>query len=660
MFFIFLRKERLAIIFGLAAIFNLVNGQPIGDFSEWKREGDMYLTDASNGFLNRPLENPRAKELLFSGTNGVKGIGRALSPAFTIEKPFLTFALAGYRRAPDVLGVQLVIDGQAVRAASASLRNDALRKEGAGRPYPLVPLCFDLHDLLGKQAHIEVIDKTPTGFLIADRFSQSETPDGFVIDASTPWRESFRPAFHITAPAGWLNDPCGLFYLDGQWTAFHQWDYPDMNLPSRWHHPLSADPDRNSLIDFARKGWKRVVSNDLVHWQIPPKTGDAVLWDSTLSNTADRWSGGAWVDKDEVHPLSKPGKPAVFAFFSRFPTGERKLTQQIAVSLDAGNTWQPLAPSPALRTPFSFDRDPKPFYYAPSGEWFFWLHSSFNDDRTKTAYTLWRSKDLKTWEKIQTFPGAWECPDFFELPVDGDPSLKKWVLLEGTGDYYIGDFSREGFVSQTQRLPGRQFSRVYATQTFENAPDGRRIQLCWAQGDPEWPTPGMPFDHMLSFPVELSLRTTPEGIRLFTEPVETLKRFRQPLPQNGKRSFPRGTTTIEGSKDALLDLELEIDLKRSNASYAAIYVGDEKIECDFSKRKLTPFFTKNPWFSIKGDTLHIRILRDRGILEAFYQHGKNRNVNIACPAPEALPPVRIEVRDGRLALQTCGLYRIDL
>src|SRR5690606_8859139 len=132
--------------------------------------------------------------------------------------------------------------------------------------------------------------------------------------------------------------------------------------------------------------------------------------------------------------------------------------------------------------------------------------------------------------------GFWECPEFFELPIDGDTHQKKWVMYGANGAYLIGTFDGHSFTPETDKQT--YFSgKMYAAQTFSNIPDadGRRIQIGWGQIS----HPGMPFNMMMTFPTHLTLRTTPKGIRMFSEPIAEIRSLHKKTykwdPTNGQR-----------------------------------------------------------------------------------------------------------------------------
>jgi sucrose-6-phosphate hydrolase SacC (GH32 family) len=134
------------------------------------------------------------------------------------------------------------------------------------------------------------------------------------------------------------------------------------------------------------------------------------------------------------------------------------------------------------------------------------------------------SPDLKAWTSQSTTEGFFECPDFFELPVDGDAANKKWVLLGASSEYQVGSFDGKAFTPESPKVPGHRGRGFYAAQSFSDIPasDGRRILIGWFQTE----TRGMPFNQSMTVPLELRLVSTAAGPRLTFTPVEELKSLR--------------------------------------------------------------------------------------------------------------------------------------
>ena len=303
------------------------------------------------------------------------------------------------------------------------------------------------------------------------------------------YSEALRPQFHFTArqwtthllnpvehQEGWLNDLNGLIYYDGEYHLFAQ----------RW-----------------ATCWLHAVSRDLVHWtELEP-----AFWEEKLGSGVQ--SGTCVVDYHNTSGLSPDSaKPPMVAFWSRFDNH----SQCICYSLDHGRTWTRYAKNPIMEHP---ERDPKVFWYAPGRHWVMVMYG-------EGQYHILTSPDLLHWkDEKHPIHDCFECPDFFELPIDGRAGNKRWVLIQGNGNYSVGNFDGTQFKEESPRFACDIGPNFYATQTWANTDtgDGRRIQAAWMRGAA---FPGMPFSQMVSFPCELTLRGTPTGPRLFREPIKEI------------------------------------------------------------------------------------------------------------------------------------------
>ena len=311
----------------------------------------------------------------------------------------------------------------------------------------------------------------------------------------TLYRETLRPQFHFTAKQHWINDPNGLVYFDGEYHLYFQ------------HTP-------GSMV-HGRTTWGHAVSTDLVHWK---QLHTAAL---DVDDTGWMWSGSATVDHQNTGGFQYGDDPPLIAFYTaggeRMFPGKRCI-QCIAHSNDRGRTWMKYAGNPVIGHIRSENRDPKVVWHEPTARWIMTLFMDGND------YALFSSPDLKSWTRLQdlTLPGVSECPDFFELPVDGDPSDTRWVFWGASGGYLLGRFDGRAFTSETEILQAEEGANGYAAQTWSDLPseDGRRIQISWMR---DGKYPAMPFNQQMTFPVELTLRTLPEGIRLCREPVKEIE-----------------------------------------------------------------------------------------------------------------------------------------
>jgi sucrose-6-phosphate hydrolase SacC (GH32 family) len=244
-------------------------------------------------------------------------------------------------------------------------------------------------------------------------------------------KEAFRPQFHFTPEKNWMNDPNGMVYYNGEYHLFYQYN-PEGD---RWGH----------------MSWGHAVSPDLVHWErlplaLPEKDGIMIF------------SGSAVVDWDNTSGFGKKGKPPLVAIYTGHREGHQD--QRLAYSTDRGRTWTQYKDNPVLDINLADFRDPKVFWHEPSQQWVMVLALS-----VQKKVALYGSPDLKTWAKLSEFgpagctDGIWECPDLFQLPIEGETDVEKWVLIVnlnpggpagGSGcQYFVGEFDGIRFTDES-------------------------------------------------------------------------------------------------------------------------------------------------------------------------------------------------------------------
>ncbi|MBM3263304.1 MAG: glycoside hydrolase family 32 protein [candidate division Zixibacteria bacterium] len=344
------------------------------------------------------------------------------------------------------------------------------------------------------------------------------------------YRETHRPQFHFSPKRDWMNDPNGLVYYDGEYHLFFQ------------HTPGSLRHGPNT--------WGHAVSADLVHWRqiehaLEP---DDMGW---------IWSGSAVVDHRNTGGFQSGAKPSLVAFYTVGDTivkPQKPCVQCIAYSNDWGRTWTKYAGNPVIGHIRDRNRDPKVIWHEPSGTWIMALYLVASD------YTLFHSTDLKNWKLLGelALPGVSECPDFFELSVDGDPDDTRWVYWGGNGGYVLGRFDGRTFTPETGVLNAEKGTNGYAAQTWSDIPseDGRRIQISWMAGGK---FPAMPFTHQMSFPVELTLRRFPSGIQLCRLPAREIETLYAKTDRWTDLPLRPGADLIPHTDTELFDITLEIE-----------------------------------------------------------------------------------------------------
>ncbi len=239
--------------------------------------------------------------------------------------------------------------------------------------------------------------------------------------------EPFRPAFHFTPERNWINDPNGMVWHDGEYHLFYQYN----PFGEKWGH----------------MSWGHAVSRDLVSWEhlpvaLPEKDGIMIF------------SGSAVVDWKNTSGFGTGSKPPMVAIYTGHRQGHQE--QRISFSNDRGRTWSQYSGNPVLDFGKADFRDPKVFWHEAKSRWVMAVSLP-----TEKKISFYGSADLKKWEHLSNFgpagalSGIWECPDFFELPVENAAGLRKWVLLlnmnpgapaGGSGcQYFVGDFDGTTF-----------------------------------------------------------------------------------------------------------------------------------------------------------------------------------------------------------------------
>ncbi|GIJ45984.1 hypothetical protein Val02_28700 [Virgisporangium aliadipatigenens] len=406
----------------------------------------------------------------------------------------------------------------------------------------------------------------------------------------TDYREPLRGQFHFSARYGWMNDPNGLVYHDGQYHLFFQ------------HNPHG--------LEWAEMHWGHATSPDLVHWTQKPMA----LQPGTHPNRL--WSGNGVVDTADVSGL---GAGALLVFTA---------TEGVAVaySTDGARTFQNYDNGRKLVVPPGTEsRDPVVRWDPGSGRWVMvvWSNGGGNGG------SFYTSPDLLNWTYRSRFGADWffECPDFFRLPVDGDPARTRWVLTHAGGDYVIGTFDGTTFRPEwpsPQRMDhGTNFAggTFYAGQTFGGVPDGRVVQLVWQQGDVR----GAAWTGNASFPCELRLVSSPDGIRLTRTPVAEIA-----LLRTGSQTWRDRTVPADGTGDPFAgqhadtyEILAEFDLSRTTARQFGFQLhrrpdgtADRTLTYDVAARTLDG----RPLPAV-DNLLELRLLVDRGQLEIFGNDG---------------------------------------
>ena len=435
------------------------------------------------------LEGKELEESLASGNDGPVarlegGYPKANTRTFTANKRYLVLPSTRGRTGRDKVTID--VDGKPYLSVA-----DALVAASAPDHWRFI----DLKLMQGQTVAVKI--QGPNAAAIDLVKLSDEVPGKY-----PAYQEPGRPQVHFSPLRGSLNDPAGMVYYQGTWHFYYanKRFYNDCgNLNSLWGHATSAD---------------------LVHWEEQP------LFLSAVDGKYSFWTGGAAVDVENATGLGKPGKPAIVYSANNGAWGPSPFTQCIFVSTDGGMTaqWDPEMMYKPLPREDSRrgggTRDPMIIWYAPEKKW---VMVVYNQSAGRNGFYFFESKELKNWSEMSVLDDMSECPNLFQLPVDGNTANLRWVTWGSGTEYLIGKFNGRAFVPEDNRRQRVNYGGFGASQVFANAPEGRIVQIGWAQlcdYDGE-------FSRMAAFPLDLTLRTTPEGLRLHAEFVPELAKLRK-------------------------------------------------------------------------------------------------------------------------------------
>ncbi|MFO0800231.1 MAG: glycoside hydrolase family 32 protein [Gemmataceae bacterium] len=647
--------------------------QPVADILLADFEGDSYgsWTATGTAFSDRPAPGTLPGQMPVSGFHGKglvntfrggdKSTGTLTSPEFSIERNFVSFLIGGGGYAGKTC-LNLQIDGKTVRTATgpnvnpggseelapafwdvaefrgkkarlvvvddatggwghvnvdhivltdtrpevpAPARRDIVLsrrylhlpvRTGEGKPGKTARVALDVDGKTVREfdielsdeptwfAHLDVgawkgktatlrADKLPPGAKAFDLVTQAET----VWDAEKVYREPLRPQVHFSSRRGWLNDPNGLVFAGGEYHLFYQ------HNPYGWH--------------WGNMHWGHAISRDLVRWEerpialYPPRHGD---W---------AFSGSAVVDRDNTSGWKTSDAPVLVAAYTSTGRGEC-----IVHSKDNGRSWSEYAGNPVVKHE---GRDPRLLWHAPSRHWVMAVYSEAEGKRWIVFHT---SPDLKAWTYRSRIEGFFECPDLFELPVEGEAGQRKWVLTAADSDYVVGTFDGREFKPESGRLKGSRGIGFYAAQTVSHDPKGRVVQIGWLQA----PSPGMPFNQEMSLPLQLKLLGTPHGPRLSWTPVEELVALRTKSHRIGPRVVASGSAPITGVAADAIEVEAVASLGKDSS--LEFRVRGVPIGYDTAKQELSVGKQRVP-VALRDGKLRLRVYVDRTCAEVFASDG---------------------------------------
>lgn len=430
------------------------------------------------------------------------------------------------------------------------------------------------------------------------------------------YRERYRPQFHFTARKGWINDPNGCVFHNGEYHLFFQ------------HNPAG--------LEWGNITWGHAVSRDLIHWhQLPdaikPYKGGFIF------------SGSAVVDLENMSGL---GREDIVPLVAVFTHAKKPFGQAIAYSLDNGRIWdlfkggRHVVPNQGLD---DGERDPKVFWHHSSKRWVMVLWVQ------KGRLRFFTSLDLKQWTHASDFfsEGFYECPDIFALPLDGNTENMKWIITDASYNYLVGSFNGTHFLPETTPAKGDYGHNFYAAQVWNNT-IGRIVQIGWMRGGK---FPGMMFNQQMSFPCELFLRTTSNGIRLCRMPVreiENLRLFAESFPARILKNGEKLSTDRRGD---LFDITAEIETTPN----AEFLIGLYNMEIVFNDKVISILGQE---ISVEGtDIIDLRILVDRASIEIYLNKGEICVSSCFMPSEEDTT-IELHVKKGEVKISSITAYTL--
>ncbi|MCR5159266.1 MAG: DUF4980 domain-containing protein [Prevotella sp.] len=457
-------------------------------------------------------------------------------------------------------------------------------------------------------------DKRTTGamkdFLCWKEMKYSDTFD-------TTNREHFRPLYHHTPLYGWMNDPNGMFYKDGVWHLYYQFN----PYGSQWENMT----------------WGHSISRDLIHWDAQPLAIESD-WLGAI------FSGSAIVDKDNTTGF---GRNAVVAMYTSAGAAQ---TQSIAYSADGGKTFTKYAGNPVITFNAPDFRDPKVFWHEPTGKWMVVL-------AVGQEVQFYSSKNLKEWKFESAFgreygnhDGVWECPDMLCFG-------EKWVLLLNINpggpfggsatQYFVGRFDGHTFTcedspSETKWMDyGKDH---YATVTFHNAPEGRIVALPWMSN---WQyanqVPTLQFRSANGLPRDLGIKVVGGETYLTSVPSKELmalrgKKVKQPTEACEIVIDVKSSADIVLSNAKGEQVTMRYDAQKQEFKMDRTKSGDVSFSDAFAYETVAPTF---------GSIKQLRLFIDRCSIEAFDAEGKMAMTNLVFPSE---PYNTIKVKGGKATI----------
>ena len=420
--------------------------------------------------------------------------------------------------------------------------------------------------------------------------------------------EKHRPAYHHTPKCGWMNDPNGMFYKDGVWHLYFQYN----PYGSKWEN----------------MSWGHSTSTDLIHWNSEP----LALYGDGLGTI---FSGSCVIDQKNTAGF---GENTIVAFYTSAGPSQ---TQSMAYSTDGGKTFTKYAHNPVITSPARDFRDPKVFWNEEAGFWNMVL-------AVGQEMQIFSSPNLKDWKYESSFGegygnhgGVWECPDLMKMKVAGTDK-EKWMLIcninpggpfgGSATQYFIGQFDGHTFTCEDEPSETKWMDYGkdhYATVTFSNAPEGRNVAIAWMSN---WQyanqVPTTQYRSSNSIARDLGLFEYNGETYCSVKPAKEMDQAR-----GAKISAPSETcemvVTYSGDAQIILRNQKNERVIMTYDAEEETFDMDRRHSGDVSFSDAFPTLTSAPTY---GKLRQVRIFIDKCSIEAIDADGKMAMTNLVFPS----------------------------
>ena len=469
-------------------------------------------------------------------------------------------------------------------------------------------VALDMQPWLGAKGLSVVIQNVPKGSVCFSKIKQNNDKQYMLIP------EKYRPSYHHAPERGWMNDPNGLFFKDGVWHLYYQYN-PYGSMWGNMH-------------------WAHSTSTDLVHWQQQPVALAPDAWGTMFS-------GSCVVDHNNTAGFGKDAIISMYTSSRPTPFGGDVQAQCIAYSNDGGKTFTKYVGNPVITDEKKDFRDPHVFWNEEAGFWNMILAAG-------QEMQIYSSANLKDWKYESSFGheygnhgGVWECPDLMKMNVKGT-NKDKWMLIcninpggpfgGSATQYFIGQFDGHKFTCEDEPSETKWMDYGkdhYATITFDNAPEGRHVGIAWMSN---WQ-----YANQVPTKQYRSANSIVRDFGLFEYKGETycsITPAKEMLAARGARvSQPTEAceivVTVKG--------DAQITLRNAKGERVVMTYDDEEETFDMDRRRsgnisfsdAFPVATSSPTY---GKVRQLRIFVDRCSVEAFDGDGKMCMTNLVFPS----------------------------